>query len=537
MRYQFLLLFWLTIMLSMTFDTGTLLLLSGVLGIIYLYRKHVQENNPLSHLPLPPGREGYPLLGNLLELPTQFEWKTYHEWSKELDTDILRVNVAGTTVIVLDSSEAATELLERRSSRYSGRPRMPMVNELMGWDYNFVFQDYGPSWRRRRRLMHYNFHPTAALRFRPKLVKAARNTLARFLVYPEAVVSNAKYMAGDVIMSIVYGINVLPKDDPYIAAAEKSIHPLVVAAVPGAFLVDAIPILKYVPDWMPGAGFKKKAREWRKLVRFMLEDPFKTTKKMMAEGDYPTSVVSDSLTKMPDVVERDDAYLEDNIQDVAGTMYAGGSDTTSSAIASCILGLLEKPDVLKKAQQQLDSVLKPGDLPDFDDDLPYITAIVMETLRWRDVVPISVPHLLIEEDEYKGNRLPKGSVIIPNAWAMLHDEEIYPDPFEFKPERFLNADGTINKSVRDPAHACWGFGRRICPGRYMAFSQIWIAVASLLTVYDIKKAVDKDGRVIELSHEYTSGLVCTPKPFRCSITPRSKEAEALIRSAATQEVD
>ncbi|KAF4616266.1 hypothetical protein D9613_008317 [Agrocybe pediades] len=521
---------------NMSVDAGPLLLSAGFLSIVYIcWRYKVKASNPYAHLPLPPARKGYPLIGNLLEMPTEFEWKTFHEWSRELGTDILRVTVAGTTLIVLDSSEAAAELLERRSSKYSGRARMPMVNELMGWDFNFGFQDYGPSWRRRRRLMHYNFHPNASLRFRPKLVKAARNLLARFLVHPEAVVSNAKYMAGEVVMSIAYGIDVLPKDDPYITAAEQGVHPLVAAGVPGAFLVDVLPILKYVPEWVPGAGFKKKAREWRRLAQLMVEKPFEAAKKMMADGEFPDCVVVECLEKMPDLVDRDDAYTEDTIQSVAGSMYAAGSDTTSSAVASCILGLLEKPEVLAKAQRQLDSVLKPGHLPDFEDDLPYITAIVMEALRWRDVVPIAIPHLLATDDEYKGYRLPKGAVIVPNGWAMLHNEEVYPDPFNFNPDRFLNPDGTINKSVRDPAHACWGFGRRICPGRFMAFSQIWIAVASLLAVYDIKKAVDEDGHVIELTHEYTSALVCTPKPFRCSITPRSEEAEALIRSASTQE--
>lgn len=111
---------------------------------------------------------------------------------------------------------------------------------------------------------------------------------------------------------------------------------------------------------------------------------------------------------------------------------------TVSAIASCILGLLDKPEVVRKAQRELDSVLKPGHLPDFDDEpaLPYITAIAMEALRWRDVVPIgvslqtlqfsiivlilqlAVPHLLDGEDEYKGYRLPAGSIIIPNAWSL-----------------------------------------------------------------------------------------------------------------------
>ncbi|KAH9478027.1 Cytochrome P450 monooxygenase 98 [Psilocybe cubensis] len=463
-------------------------------------------------------------------MPTSFEWKTYHKWSKELgmvpfilarersvngngliqDTDILYLNVAGTSIVVLDSWEAILELFEKRSSIYSDR-------------------------RRHRRLMHHNFHPTAAARFRPHLLKAARNLLNRFLDMPNDVIGNLRHMAGETIMSVAYGLEVKPKDDPYIRTAEQGVHPLVAAGVPGAFLVDVLPFLKYVPEWMPGAGFQTKAREWKKLALNMVEIPFAAAKRNLANGVSSLCVASLSLQKLENGTT-DDAYAEDIIQGVTGTMYAAGSDTTVSAVASCILGLLDKPEVIKKAQEELDRVVKPGHLPDFDDEesLPYITAIVKETLRWRDVVPIAIPRLLTVDDEYKGYRLPAGAIVIPNAWAMLHNEDVYPDPFEFNPDRFMK-DGKFNKSVRDPSHACWGFGRRICPGRYMAFSSVWIAVASLLTVYDIKKAVDEEGNVIEPQHDYLSALVCMPKPYKCSITPRSQKAERLIRSASNLE--
>ena len=86
-------------------------------------------------------------------------------------------------------------------------------------------------------------------------------------------------MAGETIMSVAYGISVEPKDDLYINTAEKGVHPLVVAGVPGTFLVDTIPLLKHVPAWMPGAGFQRKAREWRKLARDMVELPYQAAKK------------------------------------------------------------------------------------------------------------------------------------------------------------------------------------------------------------------------------------------------------------------
>ena len=88
-------------------------------------------------------------------------------------------------------------------------------------------------------------------------------------------------MAGETIISIAYGLDVLPKDDPYVTTAEKGVHPLIVAGVPGAFLVDTFPWLKYVPDWMPFAGFKRKANEWRKLALAMIEKPFEAGKRKL----------------------------------------------------------------------------------------------------------------------------------------------------------------------------------------------------------------------------------------------------------------
>ncbi|KAG5650137.1 hypothetical protein H0H81_000560, partial [Sphagnurus paluster] len=82
--------------------------------------------------------------------------------------------------------------------------------------------------------------------------------------------------------------------------------------------------------------------------------------------------------------------------------------------------------------------------------------------------------------------------------AMLHDENVYADPFTFNPDRFMK-DGKLNPDVKDPASFAFGFGRRICPGRHMAFSAVWITMASIIATFDISKAVDNNGRIIEPS--------------------------------------
>ncbi|KAF8068005.1 cytochrome P450 [Lyophyllum atratum] len=508
---------------------------AGVASFVFILFLYLKGRKNQSSLPLPPGPKKLPLIGNLLDLPTTFEWKTYHKWCQEHDSDIIHLNVAGTSIIILDTAEAAMELLEKRSSLYSGRPRMPMVNELMGWDFDFAFMDYGDYWRQHRRVMHQSFHPTAAVRFRPHELKATHGLLRRLLDSPDKLEESLRYMAGETIMSIGYGLEIQPTNDKYIETAEHGIKPLVAAALPGAFLVDVLPILKYVPSWMPGAGFQRKAKEWRKMALNMINVPYDAAMRNIDNGNYTPSFTSYSLENMDEAGDlKEQEYV---IKSTAGTMYAAGSDTTVSAISSCILGLLDNPEAFRKAREEMDRVIPLGELPTFDDEasLPYITALVKETLRWRDVTPIAVPHYLRVEDEYKGYRLPANSVIVANAWAMLHNEKVYPDPFQFKPERFLTKDGKLNPAARDPAHAAFGFGRRICPGRYMAFSAVWIAVASIIATFDITKAVDENGEVIEPSHEYTSALICMPLPFKCSIKPRSKEAEASIRATVNEE--
>ncbi|PFH48298.1 hypothetical protein AMATHDRAFT_65777 [Amanita thiersii Skay4041] len=501
--------------------------------IVFIYLR--SRRRSFNRLPLPPGPRKRFLVGNLFDIPKQNEWIRYHNLCRDYDTDILHLDMMGTSVIVLDTAEAAMELFERRSTIYSGRPKAHML-ELMGWGFAIGITDYGETWRAERRLAHQSFHSSAAKRFRPYSLKAAHGYLRRMLDHSEEIVESLHYMTGEIVLSITYGLDILPHDDPYINLVVDAVIPALIACVPGSYLVDFLPILRHVPEWMPGAGFKRKAKEWRKLAMRMLDEPYKVAKTQMEAGSHKPSFVSKSLSRMKE--DEDQVKKESTIKWAAGTFYAAGVDTMASAISGCIIGLLANPEVIKKAQKELDAVLTWGELPTFEDqpNLPYITAICMEALRWRSIAPIAIPHLLHEDDIYKGYRIPKGSVVVANAWAMLHNEEIYPDPFKFNPDRFMK-EGKINKEVKDPAHATWGFGRRVCPGRFLAFSSIWITIASILTAFDISKPVDESGKGCEPDEDdYISALVCVPKPFHCSMKPRSREHEQAIRATEDEEI-
>ncbi|KAJ7453392.1 cytochrome P450 [Mycena latifolia] len=491
-----------------------------------LYSLYLRRNR--SQLPLPPGPAKLPLVGNLLDVPANFQWERYMEWSKAYDSDIIHVDLLGQSLIVLSSLEATTALLEKRSSIYSDRPGVPMITdpELMGWEFNVAFMKYGDTWRRNRRLMNETFNAKAVRQYRPMEMTASRALLQRLLDRPDAFLDHFYQLAGEVIMAVTYGINVLPSNDPYITVAHAVAESAAVAAMPGRFLVNFFPSLKYVPSWFPGAGFKRQAKEWSKTVFANRDLAFAETKRQMGSGIAPRSFTVEHLEGLRD---EDAYYQEKDVKATASTMFAAGADTTVSSLGTFVLAMLANPDAQKRAQAEIDSITGGNHLPDFEDEesLPYVSALVKEVLRWKNVAPVGLPRRLTTDNEYRGYRLPAGSIVMGNIWAILHDEVMYPDPNAFKPERFL-IDGKPNPAVRDP-DAAFGFGRRICPGRHLATSSVWITIASILATFDIQKAVDDMGNVIEPTGEYTSSVISTPVPFKCSITPRSEAALVLIK--------
>ncbi|RPD63476.1 cytochrome P450 [Lentinus tigrinus ALCF2SS1-6] len=475
---------------------------------------------------LPPGPKGLPLLGNILDVPKEFEWLAYARWSRECRSDVIYLNLAGTPVIVVNSAQAAHELFEKKSSLYSDSSSL--THHRVGCDWHFVFMGYGESWRERRRVFHQYFHPNATKNYRPRELKVARELLRRLLESPDDFMVHLRHMAGSLILGVAYGIDVQPKNDPYIATAETALHAMSMAGNAGAYLVDYIPILKHIPSWLPGATFKRQAAEWKKATDAMVERPFKAVRKAMAEGRATPSMILSLLSEADD--SEDKQRKETVFSGVAAAAYTGGSDTTVSALGSFFLAMLLYPEIQRKAQAEVDRVIGRDRLPDFSDEpsIPYVTALVKEVLRWRPVTPLAVPHRLTSDDVYNGYHLPAGSIVVGNSWAMLHDERMFYEPEEFIPERWLNEDGSLREEMRDAELAAFGFGRRICPGRHLAAASIWIGIASTLTTFDLAKPVDEDGKVIEPSGEYISGLVTYPKSFQCVFKTRSENTAKLI---------
>jgi len=291
---------------------------------------------------------------------------------------------------------------------------------------------------------------------------------------------------------------------------------------PGAYLVDVIPLLRYVPGWFPGAGWKARGKRFADLLEDMAEKPHQFVKDQVAAGTAVPSFTSELLDG-----EEVTPEAEYNIKWSAASLYSGGADTTVSSMGSLYLAMMMYPEVQRKAQAEIDRVIGGDRFPTLADQpgLPYIDALAKEVFRWNPVTPLGVPHVVKEDDVYEGYFIPKGASVISNIWQMLHDPDYYVNPLEFNPDRFLG-----DHPEPDPRATAFGHGRRICPGLNLAQSSVWLTCAMSLAVFDIEKYVDGFGNVVEPKIHYTDGTISHPPPFKCTIKPRSEKSAALVAS-------
>ncbi|KAJ7655820.1 cytochrome P450 [Mycena polygramma] len=492
-------------------------LLVALCALALLYKLVARRSTP----PPPPGPKRLPLLGNILDMPSEKEWVKFSTWG-DIYGDISSVSVFGQQITIINSAQVAMDILDKKSSIYSDRPAVPMGGELVGWKNTLVLSPYGDRFRSYRRLAHSLFGSRSTMAgFEPLEELETHRFLKRLHAEPDKLQDHIRKTAGAIILRISHGYKVKEGADPFVTLADIAVEQFSVSTSPGGFLVNLVPALRHLPSWFPGAGFQKTAKSWAQALDQMVEQPYQFVKQQMAAGSAEKSLVSGLLEgqTLSETEEFDVKWL-------AASLYSGGADTTVAAIYAFFKAMVLHPDVQAKAQREIDSVVGNDRLPAFSDkdQLPYTTALALEVLRWHTVTPTGVAHRVTEDDVHEGWFMPKGSLVIANIWKMAHDPRVYSNPMAFEPERFIAKEG--KEPELDPRELTFGFGRRICPGRVLGDASVFITCAMTLAVFNISRASDGG----EITLDQTQGTISHPSTFKCLIKPRSAKALDLIQA-------
>ncbi|KAI0364042.1 cytochrome P450 [Pilatotrama ljubarskyi] len=469
---------------------------------------------------LPPGPGGLPVVGSVHELPMQFQEKKYYEWSQRYG-DVIYFKVFRTSMIVLSTIEAARDLLDKRSSKYSCRPRMVALAEMYGQESALPTIPYGERLRKIRKWIYDgvgNKHKLGS--YRPIQRREVLNLSRNLLEDPARFFDHFHLYIAAIMVEVTYGFRVTSLQDELVQVAERGLNGVVAGGNPGSRLVDFFPILKHMPTWLPGSGFAREAQMIRGYIMAWKNAGYDRVMSAMASGTTTPCIFTNILGTYGQ-----EGPIPAELEDVKGVnfnVYGGALCTSRGALAMFLLNMTRNPHVYRKAQEEMDKVLGKRRLPDFSDreSLPYLDALLEEVYRWNPALPIGLPHRVVDEDQYRGYDIPAGSMIIANTWAMTRDTRYYPEPDAFRPERYLAPAGE-KSDVLLPSSFVFGFGRRICPGQAFADASIWLAIAHIVALFDIKKAIDDAGNEITPPAEFISGFTSQAAPFICRIIPRS----------------
>ncbi|KAJ7713995.1 cytochrome P450 [Mycena metata] len=482
-----------------------LLMATATLFYILSMRRRTNRLNP------PPGPPKDPFIGHLRIMPKTQSGLAFHSWAK-IYGDVMQLEVLGQRIVILDTHQAATDLLDKRSSIYSDRPAFPLYDILGASNTSQSPEVYR---------VYSNSNGGSATTC-PDLLGSA----------PENYIKLMSRFSTSIVVRIATGHQVVSQDDPYLHLSKMVYEAFSRTGRPGGSALDLFPVLRYFPSWFPGAYYAGVARAWKPTVRKLYDYPFDC---VQMERETGTAVPSFLLSRLEELDSGTSIIDEEEIKGVVATFFSAGEATTWSVVTLFVLAMVLHPECQKRAQEELDAVVGAARLPHFGDrgSLPYIECILQETLRWHPATPLGIPHRSTQDDFYRGMHIAKGTLVFPNIQAMSLDERVYKDATSFRPERFLPPP----LGPAEPPFNCgFGFGRRVCVGLHLADNSLWIAIATILATCTISHALDSDGNEIIPKVEMSDGLASHPNDFACEITARRPAVEGLLEEA-TQGVE
>lgn len=433
---------------------------------------------------LPPGPFPFPIVGNHFQTPGSKPWITWENWGQHYKSDLLTIWIGRHPRIIINDAWTASDLLEKKSDIFSSRPHLVVMGDAINCTTtNQTTLEYGDRWRVHRKLMHMAVGSQAVRNYRPFQAQESKVLVRDLLVDPDDFELSIERYSVSTASIVGWGRRIDRKND-YVAQQALQMMESVNLVIPGRYLAEAVPALLNLPAWIYKFPSQLKMGAAIGARYFYL-----LTQEGAENGENFGKFMLESQQKheMTDV----------EVAGLMGNLIGGGVDTTSSTMISCILALACFPDIQAKAHHEMDAVVGHDRSPDWSDidqnKLPYLAALVKEVLRWRTVTVLAgIPHANTKAVDYRGYHFPAGTNFTGNMWAIHRNPRDFPEPDEFRPERFLN--GLQNPYPNARGSNPFGWGRRQCSGQPMAEQGLLYSLGRMIWAFKIEPGLDDQVR-------------------------------------------
>ncbi|KAG1727107.1 cytochrome P450 [Suillus lakei] len=454
-------------------------------------------------LPLPPSPPNWRLRGHYV--PYRKSFITVARWIDEYGPCVT-IRQGTEKIVIVGRQKAVVDIMEKQGAASADRPPMVSAGEMLSGGQSIAFTHAGDRLRLMRRALHSHLQPRAAEAYEPLQFSQAKNAVIDILEDPHNFQNHALTFTASTIMKIAYGKTTRTlATDPEVKDVRRRFTSLSQSLRPGAYLVDSIPWLKYVPGY--GRALRREFERGKKLYF----DQLNRVKEQLTNEDMGPSFAKYMLEndKSYGFTETEIAFLaEALLKPRARLLWQYARSSWQPAIF---------PEEQAKVHAELDAVIGRNRVPNFADEksLPRMCAFIAECYRWRPTAPEGIAHRTTKDENYC---IPAGTTVIGNHWAISRDPDAYPDPHAFKPERWLNNEGEMREDLK---FYVFGFGRRVCPGQHLAPRAVFIH--SLLALWAFQLTLDTSKPLNDMG--YMSGVVPDIQPCTVGFQTRVPEPE------------
>ncbi|OEL25788.1 Geraniol 8-hydroxylase [Dichanthelium oligosanthes] len=503
---------------SATLLYAALLLAAAV--FLYLRRGSNSDNDNL-----PPGPTGFPLVGSLPSLDPQLH--VYFARLASRYGPIFSIRLGSKLGIVVSSPSLAREVLRDQDLAFSSRDVPDAARSISyGGGQNIVWNPVGPTWRLLRRVcVRVMLSPAGLDNVRGLRAREFAATLRHLRAQADAgnpvdVGAQMFLTVMNVITGTLWGGNIGSEAERAAVGAEFRHLVADITEMLGA---------PNVSDFFPALarfdlqGIRRKSDvlkdRFDQMFARIIEQRVKAEQ---AGGEPPAPDFLEYMLKLEkEGGDGKATFTMTNVKALLMDMVVGGTETTSNTVEWAMAELMQKPHLLAKVRDELDAVVGREVVVDETHlpQLPYLHAVVKETLRIHPALPLMVPHCPDADGTVAGYRVPAGSRVFVNVWAIMRDPAVWKDPAEFVPERFLSGGDEAGRKLdftgSEMDYLPFGSGRRICAGIAMADRMTSYSLAMLLQAFDWELPA---GARLDLEERFgivmkkTTPLVAVPTP-------------------------
>ncbi|CAN6667543.1 hypothetical protein TRVA0_039S01024 [Trichomonascus vanleenenianus] len=456
------------------------------------------------------GPTNWPIIGNLWAFRFNAA-ETYRKWSEKYGP-VYQIQLGNIPVIVVNTAEYASKVFITNSHATISRPTFYTFHKVVSTTAGTTIgtTPYSESLKRRRKAAATALNRPAVQSYVPHIDLETKEFIEWALDIGERGKKPfnpgplAAQLSLNLSLTLNWGTRTDKPNDPLIKEITEVEEYVSKFRSTTGNLQDYVPILRYNPF----SGHSKLAVEMRERRDRYLRKLNKELDERIANKTYTPCIQANVL------LDPEAKLNAEELMSISLTMLSAGLDTITTALCWGCAILADRPDIQEKAYSEIRKMFTEDEIlcdPVEDHKCKYVAALVREVLRVYNPLRLSLPKCAEEDFYIDGKLVPKGTTLFLNSWACNMDPALYPEPHEFRPERFVEKPST-------PIFT-YGYGTRMCAGFMLGNRELYLLFMRMISCFKIEKVEEMDMDPLTGTLD-PAGLVSLPHPYKVRFVPR-----------------